>query len=283
MNNTNHKTMLSEHFALEEFTYSRIAVENALDNTPPAAAKTALNHLVTYLLEPLRKFYKSPVAILSGYRSDAVNRLAGAVVASQHRKGEAADCYIPEGPCRLLDILKKSGLLFDQAILYKQRNFLHLSLKEKGTNRMQVLFYILCLVFLLPSCQIRRGCTREEHAFCIDSLVASGKDSSLFNRKTFTIDSINWNITRVVFSPPDSTGRQYPAEIALLQGNKHHSITDTSSKTANSSVELTRYQTAVSSFSSENQYKQSSSVSIWIVAFVLLAGACLGFGNPSQT
>ncbi|MCM0720069.1 D-Ala-D-Ala carboxypeptidase family metallohydrolase [Parabacteroides sp. W1-Q-101] len=24
-----------------------------------------------------------------------------------------------------------------------------------------------------------------------------------------------------------STGRQYPAEIALLQGNKHHSITDT--------------------------------------------------------
>lgn len=72
--------------ALEEFTYSRIAVENALDNTPPAAAKTALNHLVTYLLEPLRKFYKSPVAILSGYRSDAVNRLAGGVVASQHRE-----------------------------------------------------------------------------------------------------------------------------------------------------------------------------------------------------
>ena len=80
--------------ALEEFTYSRIAVENALDNTPPAAAKTALNHLVTYLLEPLRKFYKSPVAILSGYRSDAVNRLAGGVVASQHRIGEAADCYV---------------------------------------------------------------------------------------------------------------------------------------------------------------------------------------------
>ena len=70
MNNTNHKTMLSEHFALEEFTYSRIAVENALDNTPPAAAKTALNHLVTYLLEPLRKFYKSPVAILKAVRKE---------------------------------------------------------------------------------------------------------------------------------------------------------------------------------------------------------------------
>ena len=283
MSNKKHKAMLSEHFSLEELTYSRIAVENGLDNEPPPAVRQSLCYLAVHLLEPLRGLYNSPIAVLSGYRSDSVNRLAGGVVNSQHRKGEAADCYIPEGPCRLLDILKKSGLLFDQAILYKKRNFLHLSLKEKGTNRMQILFYILCLVFLLPSCQIRRGSTREEHAFYIDSLVASGKDSSLFNRKTFTIDSINWNITRVVFSPPDSTGRQYPAEIALLQGKKHHSITDISSKTANSSVELTRHQTAVSSFFSENQYKHSSSVSIWIVVFVLLTGVCLGFGNSSQT
>ena len=283
MSNKKHKAMLSEHFSLEELTYSRIAVENGLDNEPPPAVRQSLCYLAVHLLEPLRGLYNSPIAVLSGYRSDSVNRLAGGVVNSQHRKGEAADCYIPEGPCRLLDILKKSGLLFDQAILYKKRNFLHLSLKEKGTNRMQILFYILCLVFLLPSCQIRRGSTREEHAFYIDPLVASGKASSLFNRKTFTIDSINWNITRVVFSPPDSTGRQYPAEIALLQGKKHHSITDISSKTANSSVELTRHQTAVSSFFSENQYKHSSSVSIWIVVFVLLAGVCLGFGNSSQT
>ena len=80
MNNTNHKTMLSEHFSLEEFTYSRIAVENALDNTPPAEAKSALQHLVTCLLEPLRQLYKAPIAILSGYRSETVNRLAGAAL-----------------------------------------------------------------------------------------------------------------------------------------------------------------------------------------------------------
>ncbi|WP_289395616.1 D-Ala-D-Ala carboxypeptidase family metallohydrolase, partial [Parabacteroides goldsteinii] len=182
MSNKKHKAMLSEHFSLEELTYSRIAVENGLDNEPPPAVRQSLCYLAVHLLEPLGGLYNSPIAVLSGYRSDSVNRLAGGVVNSQHRKGEAADCYIPEGPCRLLDILKKSGLLFDQAILYKKRNFLHLSLKEKGTNRMQILFYILCLVFLLPSCQIRRGSTREEHAFYIDSLVASGKDSSLFNR-----------------------------------------------------------------------------------------------------
>lgn len=139
MTNTNHKTPLSEHFTLEEFTYSRIAVENALDNTPSAGAKDALQHLVTCLLEPLRILCKAPVAILSGYRSEAVNRLAGGVPMSQHRKGEAADCYIAEGPEKLLSVLKSSGLVFDQAILYKRRRFLHLSLKTSGKNRMQIL------------------------------------------------------------------------------------------------------------------------------------------------
>lgn len=271
MSNTRHKTMLSEHFSKEELTYSRIAVENGLDNEPPPAAYRALAYLATHLLEPLRRLNNGPIAILSGYRNDTVNRLAGGVAASQHQNGEAVDCYIPEGPGRLLEILKKSGLLFDQAIVYRKRKFLHISLKERGHNRQQVLFYmLLCLLFMLPSCRIQQESIKKGQTVQTDSLKLSLKDSSFLNRKIYTIDSINWNITRVVFSPPDSTGRQYPAEIALLHGNKHHSITDTGSKTANSSVELTRHQTAVSSFLSENQYKRSSSMSIWIVVFVLL-------------
>ena len=138
--------MLSDHFALEEFTYSRIAVENALDNTPPAEAKSALQCLVTCLLEPLRQLYKAPIAILSGYRSEAVNRLAGGVSASQHRKGEAADCYIAEGPEMLLSLLKRSGLPFDQAILYKRRRFLHLSLKQEPDAGARL--YCLCGLFV---------------------------------------------------------------------------------------------------------------------------------------
>lgn len=275
---TAHKTMLSEHFSKEEMSYSRIAVENGLDNEPSPEALHALGYLALHLLEPLRQLYNAPIAILSGYRSEPVNRLAGGVATSQHRKGEAADCYIPEGPGYLLSLLIKSGLVFDQAILYKKRRFLHLSLKEKGNNRMQVLLYILCLVFLLPSCRIRRSGIREEYAFRADSLVVSGKDSSLLNRKTFITDTMNWNITRVVFSPPDSTGRQYPAEITLLQGNKHRTLTDTISKTDHLSVESARRQTAVASSFFQNEYKQSSSVTIWVVALVLLAGGsiCLG-------
>lgn len=276
MSNTTHKTMLSEHFSKEELTYSNIAVVNGLDNEPPSAACHALAYLATHLLEPLRRLNNGPIAILSGYRSDAVNRLAGGVATSQHRNGEAADCYIPEGPGRLLEILKKSGLLFDQAILYRKRKFLHISLKERGHNRMQVLFYmLLCLLILLPSCRIRQESVKKGQAIQIDSLVHSLKDSSSLSHKIYTKDSINWNITRMVFSPPDSVGHQYTTEITLLQGNKHHNMIDTIGHTNNSLLEIIHQQTNQSSFSENKEYNQSSSIRIWKIFGVVLIGGCV--------
>ena len=141
MEDRSRKTWLSEHFTLEELTYSRMAIENGIANEPPPEAREAMQHLVSCLLEPLRQLYKKPVVVLSGYRNKAVNRLAGSVATSQHLKGEAADCYTLEGPAKLLELLMWSGLPFDQAILYKRKKFLHLSLKPSGKNRMQI---ILC-------------------------------------------------------------------------------------------------------------------------------------------
>ena len=136
-----HDKRLTEHFCLDEFTYSGIAVDNAINNQPPPYACLALQNFAVRLLEPLRLLYGAPIAILSGYRNEKVNRLAGGVVTSQHLKGEAADCYVTDGPEKLLDVLKCSGLVFDQAILYRRKRFLHLSLKINGNNRMQVLVY----------------------------------------------------------------------------------------------------------------------------------------------
>ena len=130
---------LSKNFTLEEFTYSRIAIEQGLENIPNPQALLALKNLVTYLLQPLRNRYGGTIAITSGYRNEAVNLLAGGVRDSQHTKGEAADCYIAEGPEKLLQILLDSGLAFDQAIVYRRKKFLHLSYRE-GFNRRQVLY-----------------------------------------------------------------------------------------------------------------------------------------------
>ena len=130
---------LSRNFTFEELTYSRIAVENGLENVPAPLAFQSLKNLATYLLQPLSDRYGSAIAITSGYRNETVNLLAGGVKNSQHTNGEAADCYIAEGPEKLLEILKASGLDFDQAILYRRKKFLHLSYRE-GFNRRQVLY-----------------------------------------------------------------------------------------------------------------------------------------------
>ena len=129
---------ISRDFTWEKMTYSRVAVENGLLNEPPFEVRLVMMELVKRLLQPLRVAYGKPIAITSGYRSPEVNRLVGGVPSSQHVKGEAADCYVPD-PKGLLDVLLFSKLPFDQAILYKQKKFLHLSLRVNGENRYQVI------------------------------------------------------------------------------------------------------------------------------------------------
>ncbi len=208
MESRSKKTRLSEHFTLEELTYSRTAVENAIANEPPAQAKASLQHLAGCLLEPLRQLYKKPIAVLSGYRNKEVNRLVGGVATSQHVKGEAADCYTPEGPEKLLELLMRSGLPFDQAILYKRRRFLHLSLKQSGRNRMQVLVYMLCIVCLFFSCGMKKTVRRQESANCNASVRIDHNDSLLLQSRSILNDSLSWELKQVIFLPPDSSGRQ---------------------------------------------------------------------------
>lgn len=128
-----------KYFTFDELTYSRTAVENGLLNKPGATERDNLAQLVERLLDPLRERLGEPIAILSGYRSPEVNTLVGGVPDSQHTLGEAADCYCLAGPERLLAVLRASGLPFDQAIVYRRRNFLHLS-HRAGRCRGQILY-----------------------------------------------------------------------------------------------------------------------------------------------
>ena len=115
-------------------------MENGLANEPDEARRQNLTRLVENLLDPLRERLGEPIAILSGYRGEEVNRLVGGVANSQHLRGEAADCYCAQGPSHLLHVLRKSGLPFDQAIVYARKRFLHLSYRE-GRNRRQIIYY----------------------------------------------------------------------------------------------------------------------------------------------
>ncbi len=130
---------LTEHFRMEEFVYSAMAVEFGLDNSLPLGVMPAIRNLTVRLLEPLRVYHRQPMYITSGYRSEELNRLVGGSPNSQHMRGEAVDIYVLDR-YRLLEDLVGSRLNFDQAILYREKGFVHLSLKKQGVNRRQVLF-----------------------------------------------------------------------------------------------------------------------------------------------
>ena len=96
---------LSDHFTLDEMTYSATAKANRISNIPVGTHKKVLQHTCIYLLEPLRALlndkYKEyggkrvkcvSLRITSGYRGPALNKAVGGVSTSEHCLGQAADC-----------------------------------------------------------------------------------------------------------------------------------------------------------------------------------------------
>lgn len=75
---------LSEHFTLEEMTFSQTAVRNGISNQPGAAEIENLKALCANVLEPLRALAGRPLHINSGYRSAELNRRIGGAATSQH-------------------------------------------------------------------------------------------------------------------------------------------------------------------------------------------------------
>lgn len=268
MESKSKKIWLSEHFTLEELTYSRTAIEHAIDNTPSPEAKVSLQHLTGCLLEPLRQLYKKPIAVLSGYRNKEVNRLVGGVSTSQHLKGEAADCYTPEGPAKLLELLLQSGLPFDQAILYKRRKFLHLSLKTSGKNRMQVILCMLCVIFLLAGCGARRTATGVLREECRDSVRVIRRDSLIRVANLEITDSLSWELEQVVYLPPDSSGVQYLQSVTTAKASRICSWTDSLLAVTDSHTEYERLAT-------ENLTAQHTARSSPRSPFLPLAGLAL--------
>jgi uncharacterized protein YcbK (DUF882 family) len=107
---------LSEHFTLEELTYSDIAKRHSLDNNPDKFSIANLTR-VAELLENVRALFNQPIRINSAYRSITVNSLLGSKPTSQHCIGCAADIRI-DGltPDQIVKKIIKSDIQYDQLI-----------------------------------------------------------------------------------------------------------------------------------------------------------------------
>ena len=130
-------TRLTKDFTLEEFTDSVTARKHGIQNTPSPTHIQNIKMLCVRLLQPLRFLYGKAMIINSGFRVKELNDLLpNSSPTSDHMNGLAADIKC-ENPKELLDILLKSHLEFDQAILYP--TFLHLSCRPMN-NRNQVIY-----------------------------------------------------------------------------------------------------------------------------------------------
>jgi len=108
--------ILSEHFALHEFTDSQTAARLGLDNTPSPEILDNLRLLCTTILEPARMAL-GPLRISSGYRAPAVNAAVGGAKDSAHMQGFAADVIPVEVSKLTFARWVKQWVPFDQIIL----------------------------------------------------------------------------------------------------------------------------------------------------------------------
>jgi hypothetical protein len=128
---------LTQHFTLEEFTYSETAKRKNIDNTPSPNAIANIKALCEEVLEPAREEYGKAMIISSGYRCEELNKAVGGAKTSQHMTGCAADIVCSE-PRRLFDIIKANGK-FDQLLWEHagKTQWIHVSYKPNGKNRQQ--------------------------------------------------------------------------------------------------------------------------------------------------
>lgn len=88
------RLMLSEHFSLDEFTFSATAQAMGISNSPGPSELANLRFLCREVLEPARSIIGEPIHVTSGYRCLALNSAVGGVSQSYHVRGLAADLHI---------------------------------------------------------------------------------------------------------------------------------------------------------------------------------------------
>ena len=123
---------ISEHFTLEELSFSEAAARLGLDNTPTPIVVTNLG-LVAAAMERIRRLLGDrPIIVHSGYRSAAVNQAVGGAVASAHCHGLACDFVCPEfgTPAEVALATLKSDIEYDQLIL--EYGWVHIGLAQEG-------------------------------------------------------------------------------------------------------------------------------------------------------
>ncbi len=129
-----------KYFTIAELCRSTTAGRLGIDNQCKEEHVANLTALVDNVLDPLREAYGKPIRISSGYRSPELNKAVKGSATSQHMSGQAADIDTGDRQQnKLLFELIRKNLPFDQLIDESNFAWVHVSFRNDGKNRKQVL------------------------------------------------------------------------------------------------------------------------------------------------
>jgi zinc D-Ala-D-Ala carboxypeptidase len=125
---------LSEHFTLEELSFSEAASRLGLDNTPGVSVMVSLTRLATCMELVSILLGGKSILVHSAYRSPATNKLVGGVITSAHCSGLACDFVCPGfGPPEIVaTAILNSDIEYDQLI--REYGWVHLALAREGLH-----------------------------------------------------------------------------------------------------------------------------------------------------
>lgn len=110
---------VSKHFKIREFACN--------DGSDTVLISTK----IVNSLEKIRKHYKKPVYITSGYRTASYNKKVGGVYNSYHTKGRAVDFYIPSVDVKKIAKTAESLKLYGIGC-YTKDKFVHIDSRKKA-------------------------------------------------------------------------------------------------------------------------------------------------------
>jgi len=133
---------LSPNLSLAEVTKSATAKRLGIANEPTIEHLENLKAVAENIFQPIRNHFGVPVAVTSGYRSEALNSAIKGSSTSQHCKGEAMDIDAQVfGKISNKQVYEyiKENLEYDQLIhefgTDDEPDWVHVSFKREGGNR----------------------------------------------------------------------------------------------------------------------------------------------------
>lgn len=131
---------LSEHFTLEEATYSETAIRLGIPNQPSTLQLENMKHAAAQM-EKVRALLGKPIHINSWLRLPDVNVAVGGSKVSSHMDGWAIDftCAGFGSPLEVCKAIEKSGIKFDQMI-HEFARWTHISFAPEMRGQVLTIF-----------------------------------------------------------------------------------------------------------------------------------------------